>query len=207
MRVWNQFGFVEIRWRSIQSSSPKGKPKPFCPFNWFRRFANICSRVSLSLLKVKVKFCLAQFCFVQQATACEQGLSAETCYASCNTLREKIQKRVIVYQEVWEKSKEHHDCFYFQHLAVSILRIWSNYFCELLPISISISDAWLEMTTTMTIPSVKAPLKNFPPFPKMLRRRGGSESSPLLQVTTNSLQSYRNSRPALVGPLTFQTLE
>ena len=30
----------------------------------------------------------------------------------------------------------------------------------------------------MTIPSVKTPLKNFPPFPKMLRRWGGSESSP-----------------------------
>ena len=105
MRVWNRLEFVEIRWRSMQHSSPQGKSKPFCPCNLFRRSANIC--------------------------------------------------------------------FYFQNLAISILKIWSNYFCEPLPVSFSILDTQFEMT----IPSVKTPSKNFPPFPKLLRRRRGCESS------------------------------
>ena len=42
----------------------------------------LCVRILLSLSLVKVKFGLAPFVFVQYATACDQGLSAETCNAS-----------------------------------------------------------------------------------------------------------------------------
>ena len=72
----------------------------------------LLSQISLLLLWVTVKFGFAPFCFDQYATACEQGQSAETCYASWNILREKLQERVIVYQEVWEKIEEHHDCLF-----------------------------------------------------------------------------------------------
>ena len=44
--------------------------------------SRISLSLSLSLLGVKVKFGLAPFSFVQYATACDQGQSAETCYAS-----------------------------------------------------------------------------------------------------------------------------
>ena len=50
--------------------------------------------LSLSLVKVlvKVKFSLAPLVFVQYATACDQGLSAETCNASWKyILREKMR--------------------------------------------------------------------------------------------------------------------
>ena len=48
-----------------------------------RIFVNFClHRILLSLLWVKVKFGLALFGYVQYATACDQGLSAETCKAS-----------------------------------------------------------------------------------------------------------------------------
>ena len=70
----------------------------------------LLSQISLLLLRVTVKFGFAPFCFDQYATACEQGQSAETCYASWNILREKLQERVIVYQEVWGKIEEHHEC-------------------------------------------------------------------------------------------------
>jgi len=53
----------------------------------------------------------------------------------------------------------------------------SNDFCEPLPFSISISDTRFDKTTTITIPSIKTQSKTFPPFPKMLQRRGGCESS------------------------------
>ena len=52
--------------------------------NFFQEkiFVNFClSWILLSLSKVKVKFNLAPFCFCF-STACDQGLSAETCNAS-----------------------------------------------------------------------------------------------------------------------------
>ena len=47
--------------------------------------------MSISFLGVKVKFGLAPFSFVQYATACDQGQSAEACYASGNIVREKYE--------------------------------------------------------------------------------------------------------------------
>ena len=63
--------------------------------------------LSLSLVKVlvKVKFSLAPFVFVQYATACDQGLSAETCNASWKYIQRKNEGcLLVVYKEIWEKN-------------------------------------------------------------------------------------------------------
>ena len=48
-------------------------------------------RILLSLSLVKVKFGLAPFVFVQYATACDQGLSAEIVMRVENISREKMR--------------------------------------------------------------------------------------------------------------------
>ena len=50
----------------------------------------LLSRISLSLLRVKVKFGLAPFCFERYATACEQGQSAETYICELKYIEIKI---------------------------------------------------------------------------------------------------------------------
>ena len=66
------------RWRRGICVAPEG-------LNFFPSTIFTCvllSQISLLLLRVTVKFGFAPFCFDQYATACEQGQSAETCYAS-----------------------------------------------------------------------------------------------------------------------------
>ena len=62
-------------------------------------------RILVSLSKVKMKFDIALFSFIQYATAYDQGLSAETCYASREI---NLKKYDGVLNVVCEKNKEHH---------------------------------------------------------------------------------------------------
>ena len=77
--AWRGLRTVEERdsWRGSRVA-PEG-------INFFPR-EDLCKllfvRIFLFLSLVKVKFGLAPFVIVQYATACDQGLSAETCNAS-----------------------------------------------------------------------------------------------------------------------------
>ena len=76
-------------WRGHEDIGGEGQlgREPGCPGGdqFFPR-EDLCKllfvRILLSLSLVKVKFGLAPFVIVQYATACDQGLSAETCNAS-----------------------------------------------------------------------------------------------------------------------------
>ena len=78
-----------MAWRGHEDIGGEGQlgREPGCPGGdqFFPR-EDICKllfvRILLSLSLVKVKFGLAPLVFLQYATACDQGLSAETCNAS-----------------------------------------------------------------------------------------------------------------------------
>ena len=73
-----------LAWRGHEDIGGEGQlgREPGCPGGdqFFPRLLFV--RILLSLSLVKVKFGLAPFVTVQYATACDQGLSAETCNAS-----------------------------------------------------------------------------------------------------------------------------
>ena len=76
-------------WRGHEDNGGEGQlgREPGCPGgnNFFqeRIFVNFCLPwISLSLSQVKVNSTLHLFALVQYTTACDQGLSAETCNAS-----------------------------------------------------------------------------------------------------------------------------
>ena len=76
-------------WRGHEDNGGEGQlgrePGYFGGGQFFPK-ENLCKllfvRILLSLSQVKVNFGHAHFVFVQYATACDQGLSAETCNAS-----------------------------------------------------------------------------------------------------------------------------
>ena len=103
-------------WRGHEDSGGEGQlgrepGRPggdqFFPWEDLCKLLFVWILLSLSLVKVlvKVKFSLAPLVFVQYATACDQGLSAETCNASWKYIQRKNEGclLLIVYTEIWGK--------------------------------------------------------------------------------------------------------